>query len=148
PEKLQQAIDKFKDAIVKEPKNYVLHVAYAQLLEKVKKSEEAAVIYEKATVIDPSKQMAFFNLGAMYVNKAVELYTEANKISDDPTKAKALQSQGDELFKKALPYLQKANEIDKCDGDTLRALLQLTINLQLTDEYKKYKDIEKQCKGS
>ncbi len=147
PEKLQQAIDKFKDAIVKEPKNYVLHVAYAQLLEKVKKSDDAAVVYEKATVIDPSKQMAWFNLGAMYVNKAVELYTAANKISDDPAKAKALQSEGDVLFKKALPYLQKANEIDKCDGDTLRALLQLTINLQLTDEYKKYKDMEKQCKG-
>ena len=67
--------------------------------------------------------------------------------SDDPAKAKALQAEGDVLFKKALPYLQKANEIDKCDGDTLRALLQLTINLQLTDEYKKYKDIEKACKG-
>lgn len=147
PEKLQQAIDKFKDAIGKEPKNYVLHVAYAQLLEKVGKNEDAAGVYESATKIDPSKQMAWFNLGAMYVNKAVALYTEANKISDDPAKAKALQAEGDELFKKALPYLQKANEIDKCDGDTLRALLQLTINLQLTDEYKKYKDIEKACKG-
>lgn len=146
PEKLQEAINKFKDAIVKEPNNYILHVAYAQLLEKVGKGEEAAGIYEKATQIDPSKQMAWFNLGAMYVNQAVALYKEANTISDDAGKAKALQNQGDDLFKKALPYLQKSNEIDKCDGETLRALLQLTVNLQMMDEYKKYKDIEKSCK--
>jgi Tfp pilus assembly protein PilF len=147
PDKLQEAIDKFKGAISKEPNNYVLHVAYAQLLEKVGKSEEAAGIYETATKIDPSKQMAWFNLGAMYVNKAVALYAEANKISDDPAKAKALQGQADELFRKALPFLQKANEIDKCDLETLRALLQLTINLQMTEEYSKYKEIEKQCKA-
>jgi hypothetical protein len=147
PEKLQQAIDKFKDATVKEPKNYVLFVAYAQLLEKVERLDDAAGVYEKATQIDPSKQMAWFNLGAMYVNKAVKLYAEANKITDNPTKAKALQGEGDELFKKALPSLQKANELDKCDMETLRALLQITINLQLTDEYSKYKAIEKECKG-
>lgn len=148
PEKLQEAIDKFKNAIVKEPKNYVLHVAYAQLLEKVGKSDEAAGIYEKATAIDPGKQMAWFNLGAMYVNKAVNLYTEANKISDDAAKAKAMQGEADVLFRKALPYLQKSNEIDKCDMETLRALLQLTINLQLTEDYSKYKAMEKECKGS
>lgn len=147
PEKLQQAIDKFKDAIVTEPKNYVLHVAYAQLLEKVGKTDEAATIYEKATTIDPAKQMAWFNLGAMYVNKAVALYTEANAISDNPAKAKSLQDEGNVLFRKALPYLQKANEIDKCDMETLRALLQITINLQLNDEYTKYKAIEKECKA-
>lgn len=147
PEKLQEAIDKFKNAIVKEPKNYVLHVAYAQLLEKVGKADDAGAIYEKATTIDPSKQMAWFNLGAMYVNKAVNLYTEANKIQDDPNKTKAMQSEADGLFRKALPYLQKSNEIDKCDMETLRALLQLTINLQMTDEYSKYKAMEKECKG-
>jgi hypothetical protein len=146
PDKLQQAIDKFKTATAKEPKNYVLHVAYAQLLEKVEKTDDAATVYETATQIDPSKQMAWFNLGAMFVNKAVKLYNEANKISDDPAKAKAMQAQGDELFRKALPHLQKANEIDKCDMETLRALLQITINLQLTDDYSKYKAIEKQCK--
>jgi hypothetical protein len=147
PEKLQQAIDKFKDAIVKEPKNYVLHVAYAQLLEKVEKTDDAAAVYEKATQIDPSKQMAWFNLGAMYVNKAVKLYGDANKISDDAPKAKAMQAEGDALFKKALPYLEKAHEVDKCDMETLRALLQITINLQLTEEYSKYKAAEKACKG-
>ncbi len=147
PEKLQQAIDKFKEAITKEPKNYVLHVAYAQLLEKVLKPDDAAAVYEKATQIDPSKQMAWFNLGAMYVNQAVKLYGDANKISDNPTKAKELQAQGDVLFRKALPSLQKANEIEKCDMETLRALLQITINLQMNDEYSKYKAIEKECKG-
>jgi hypothetical protein len=147
PEKLQQAIDKFKEAIAEEPKNYVLHVAYAQLLEKVQKMDEAAGVYEKATQIDPAKQMAWFNLGALYVNQAVKLYGDANKIQDDPAKAKALQAEGDVLFRKALPHLQKANELDKCDMETLRALLQITINLQLTDEYSKYKAMEKECKG-
>lgn len=150
PDKLEQALGKFDAAIAKEPKNYILHVAYAQLLEKVDE-EKAAEIYEKATAIDPKKEIAFFNLGAMFVNQGVALYKQANEISDDYDKAKALQEKGDALYKKAFPYLQKAQEIKPCDPATLQAIMNICINLSSSDEsmmteYKKYKDIKANCK--
>lgn len=154
PGKLQQAIDKFDQATANEPNNYILHVAYAQLLEQVDmvKAEE---MYKTASRIDDTKHIAFFNLGALYVNKAVEKYKEANKEEKDFDKAKALQDEGDRLYAKAFPYLTKAQEIEGCDRPTLDAIKNICINLSSSDDeaeaakfteaYKKYKDIGAEC---
>lgn len=147
PEKLQKAIDKFDAAVKAEPKNYILHVAYAQLLDKVDRDDEAAAMYLKATEIDPANQMAWFNMGALYVNQAVAFFNQANEETDH-SKATELQNKGKELFKKALPTLEKAHEIDKCDREILRTLLQLTINLEMTDAYSKYKAEQKECEAA
>ncbi|MEM7040266.1 MAG: hypothetical protein AAF570_25080, partial [Bacteroidota bacterium] len=122
PERLQQAVDKFDKAIANEPQNYIKHVAYAQLLERVDQ-EKAGEVYIMATKIDPKKHIAFFNLGAMYVNQGVELYKKANEIEDNYEEAKKLQAEGDELYKKAFPYLESAAEIEPCDRETLQALM-------------------------
>ncbi len=149
PGKLKEAIAKFEDATKEEPNNYILHVAFAQLLEKVDmvKAEE---VYKTATKIDPGKQIAWFNLGALYVNKGVEAYKEANNISDDFEKAKAMQVQGDNYYKTAFPYLEKSLEVSPCDGETLSALISICINLASNDEsynesYKKFKDMKADC---
>lgn len=149
PGKLEEAINKFEVATQNEPDNYILHVAFAQLLEKVDmvKAEE---VYKVATKIDPGKQIAWFNLGALYVNKGVEAYKQANEISDDFEKAKALQEQGDAAYKSAFPYLEKALEVQPCDSETLTALISICINLGASDEsyndsYKKFKDMKADC---
>ena len=145
PEKLEQALEKFNKAVVAEPKNYILHIAYAQLLDKVDRKEEAAAMYGKATEIEPGNQMAWFNMGALYVNQAVALFAEAND-TEDHAKATEIQTRAKEYFKKALPALEKAHEIDPCDREILRSLKQLTINLEMTEAYTKYKAKEKECK--
>lgn len=149
PDKLQQAIDKFEQATKDEPNNYIIHVAYAQLLEKVDKSK-AEEIYVAATKVDPKKHIAFFNLGAMFVNQGVEKYKAANEEEKDFEKAKVLQEEGDALYKKAFPYLVKAQELEPCERETLQALLNICINLSAADEsyneaYTKYKDAQKNC---
>lgn len=150
PDKLQQALGKFEGAIQKDPKNYILYVAYAQLLEKVdiKKAEE---VYKQATKVDATKSLAFFNLGALYVNQGVEKYKEANKEEKNIERAKALQKEGDDYYRLAFPNLQKALEIQPCDQATLSALLNICINLSadeaMTAEYAKYKKIQTECQG-
>lgn len=154
PGKLQQAVDKFDKATQEEPDNYILHVAYAQLLEKVDevKAEE---MYKTAAQIDPSKSIAWFNLGALYVNQGVAKYKEANELEDDFEAATALQNEGDKLYEKALAPLEKSYAIDKCDRNTLNALKNIAINLSAKDaegyeekftaKYKEYSDAEKAC---
>lgn len=153
PDMLQSAVTKFEKAIESEPKNYIKHVAFAQLLEKLEaksgddNSAKIDEIYTKAIAIDPANHMGHFNLGAYYVNKAVINYKAANEISDDMDKAKSLQDEGDALFRKAEPHLKnaQAQKEGACDAETLRALLQIYINLNMMEEYKKYKDIQKEC---
>jgi tetratricopeptide (TPR) repeat protein len=150
PDKLQEALGKFESAIQKDPKNYILYVAYAQLLEKVDlvKAEE---VYKKATTVDPSKQLAWFNLGALYVNRGVEKYKEANKEEKNFQKAKALQAEGDEFYRLAFPNLVKSLEIQPCEPEALQAILNICINLgsdeAMTAEYSKYKKIQSDCQG-
>lgn len=149
PGKLQQALDKFDQATKDEPNNYIIHVAYAQLLEKVDK-DKAAEIYVAATKINPKKHIAFFNLGAMFVNEGVEKYKQANEEEKNMEKARQLQEEGDALYQKAFPYLQQAHEIEPCEKETLQALLNICINLSSVDEsyndhYTKYKAAQKNC---
>lgn len=144
PDMLNEALSKFETAIEKDPKNYIKHVAFAQLLEKVD-FDRAVGMYKKAITVDDKKHMAHFNLGALYVNKAVEKYKAANEISDDMTKADALQEEGNKLFKEAIPHLKNAQKLEPCDQETLKALLQIFINLNMTEEYTTYKDIKKGC---
>ncbi len=145
PGKLQQALDKFEKATAEEPDNYIIHVAYAQLLEKfdLAKAEE---VYKTATKIDPGKQIAWFNLGALYVNKGVEAYKKANE-EDDMEKARALQKEGNDAYTSAFPYLEKSLEIEKCDRQSLDAIISICINLgdDYTASYKKYKDMKAEC---
>jgi hypothetical protein len=150
PDKLQEALGKFEAAIEKDPKNYILYVAYAQLLEKVDlvKAED---VYKRATAIDPTKQLAWFNLGALYVNRGVEKYKAANKEEKNFEKAKALQKEGDEAYRLAFPNLKKSLEIQPCEAEALQAILNICINLAndegMTAEYSKYKKIQADCQG-
>jgi tetratricopeptide (TPR) repeat protein len=150
PDKLQEALGKFEAAIAKDPKNYILYVAHAQLLEKVDvvKAEE---VYKKATTIDPTKQLAWFNLGALYVNRGVEKYKEANKVEKNFDLAKSLQKEGDAFYRLAFPCLVKALEIEPCEGQALQGILNICINLSsdeaMAAEYTKYKKMQSDCQG-
>ncbi|MCP4438782.1 MAG: hypothetical protein GY810_07545 [Aureispira sp.] len=140
PEKLKEALTKFEEAIKKRPNDDIVHIAYAQLLEKVD-VEKSIAIYKKAIVINPESFMAHFNLGAVYNNIAKEYYDKANE-EEDYDKAKVWQKKVDESFKLALAPFQQAHEIDPTDLSTVRALKQITIKLEMMEEYQKYKAIE------
>jgi Tfp pilus assembly protein PilF len=148
PGKLQQALGKFEAAIKNDPKNYILYVAYAQLLEKVD-VPKAATVYEEATKVDPTKPLAFFNLGALYVNQGVQKYKDANKEEKNLAKAKELQQEGDNLYRKALPLLAKSLELQPCDSESLQGILNICINLSadpaMAADYDKYKKIKADC---
>lgn len=149
PDKLDEALVTFEQAIKDEPNNYVIHVAFAQLLEQSNNFLTAIDIYEKAIAIDDQKFLALFNLGALYVNKGVAAYKKANE-EDDYKRAETLQREGDAMFKKALPYLEKAHKIEPCDRECIKAILQICINLGSSDDemmvkYKKYKAKKTEC---
>jgi tetratricopeptide (TPR) repeat protein len=145
PDKLKEALTQFENAVKAEPNNYIKHVAYAQLLEKVN-PEKSIEVYEKAIKIDESKQMAIFNLGALYVNKAAAASRAMNETAD-VAEADRLEKEVVENFKKALPLLEKAHAITPKDLSTIRALKQITIYLGMNEDYNKYKAAEQAVTG-
>ena len=151
PDKLRDALAKFDAATAKEPNNYIVHVAYAQLLEKVD-TVKALSMYEKATKIDGKNYLAFFNLGALYVNLGVAKYKSANAVEKNMELANSLQKQGNDYFRQAFPVLTKALELKPCDPEILKAILDIAIRLSGSDEammaeYTKYKKVKSECGG-
>ena len=102
--------------------NYDRILKDSTVSEEIKKSAfEAGVnAYKKATEIDPKYFDAFFNLGALYYNTAADYLTQAGNL---PMSA---QDQYDKLkadaktnFTSAIPYLEKAHNLQPKDHNTM-----------------------------
>lgn len=143
PEMYTEALQNFEKAIKENPKSYSMHVAYASLLEQSDKAK-AIEMYNKAIVLDDNKSLAHFNLGALYINDAADAGKKSNEESDFE-KAQYYMDEMNKYMEKAYPHMKKCNELEPCDTTTIQSLLQITLSLELLDEYKKYKEMRTDC---
>lgn len=101
---------------------------------------EAANAYKKAIELDPDYFDAYYNLGALYNNESYEINRLKADIKDqklyEEETAKALK-----LLKDAVPYLEKANELQPKDKNTLIILKSIYFNIE--DEAKYNETAEK-----
>jgi tetratricopeptide (TPR) repeat protein len=157
--KIPEAIANIKLAIEKDPLNPVLHynqgVLYDNLLnpEKGKPQPDeklsaeyfinAEKSYGKALELDGNYFDAMYNLGALYFNKGVKQNDLANSITDNK-KYDIESKKADELFRKSLPYMEKAEAMNPDDLNSRRALYNsLSLLYRMTDQpelAKKYSD--------
>ena len=123
-------------AIAKEddPNNISFYFAEGTLYDKLDRFDDAKRSYEYCLELDENYFNAHYNLGVLYYNKAVKLYEEANLINDiqEYEQAKAV---ADEEVAKALPYIERAHEINPDDVESLRTLKTLYYRLQMDDKY-------------
>ena len=123
-------------AIAKEddPENISFYFAEGTLYDKLERFDDAKRSYEYCLELDENYFNAYYNLGVLYYNYAVKLYDEANKINDiqEYNKAKAV---ADEEIVKALPYIEKAHEINPDDLESLKTLKTLYYRLGKDVEY-------------
>lgn len=85
--------------------------------------DQAVEAYLKTVEIDSTHFDAYYNLGAIYYNKGAAKNEEAGNVDpDDFKKYKAMKAKADEIFKQALPYLEKAHKINPKDRSTIQSL--------------------------
>jgi tetratricopeptide (TPR) repeat protein len=145
PDKREEAILKFKKALEVDPNDPNIWLAYGTLIES-NDIEEAYSAYKKSATLDPSNTSAHFNAGANRVNKGTEYARKANE-EFDLQKSRKWQEKVDEQFKLALPHLEKAHELDPENVYIIDALLQVTIQLDMMEDYKAYKEKQQQLRG-
>lgn len=133
----EKLIGSLKEAIEADPTNENLYRVLGQTFENVGDKENAIVYYKKAIEINPDFGDAIFNLGAIYVNDAAELYTEANNLPfEEQKKYDELKKQADDNLYKALPYLERSLELNPTDQVVISALKEAYANLKLNDKLK------------
>jgi len=125
-----------------DPTNVSYIFAEGTILDKMGEFEKAKSMYLNCLEIDPKFYNAAFNLGVLHYNKAVKMYDEMVNISDNQEYEKAKLA-GDEMFKAAIPYMEKAHEIDVNTREPLETLRTLYLRLQMTEKYEEVNNLLK-----
>jgi len=144
-----EILGKLEAAVTADPKNkelcYYAGLAYTRVGDaadaKAKKTKEAAAkgavakeaaddyakaagYYKKALAIDPNYIDANINLGNVLMKPAIDLFNQANNLPSNatPKQYDDLRAQADAQFDLALPYLQKAVDLDPKNNAALTNL--------------------------
>ena len=98
--------------------------------------------YEKAVEINPQYFNANYNLGALYFNMGVEYVDKAGNYSEYQQKEfDEAEKKAKKNFELALPYLEKANELDPHDLATMVSLKNLYSRTGNDEGYKRISEI-------
>ncbi len=127
------------NAISLDPENKELHYVVGTIYEGQERYDDAAKAYQKVLELDPNYTDALLGLGAVYFNKAADYYNKLNALAPGDPKEAEYKAAMNENFKKALPYLEKADEINPDNMSILSSLKQVYYKLEMTDKYKETK---------
>jgi tetratricopeptide (TPR) repeat protein len=117
-----------------DPSNISYTFAEATLYDKMGRFEDAERSYKACLEINPEFFDAAYNLGVLYFNKAVKIYEDASKITDNAAYEKS-KKEGDDVLLLAVPYMQKAHDIDPKDKASLETLKTIFYRLKMDDQY-------------
>lgn len=145
PDFTDEALIRFQEIMMMYPDDYDVHIAYANLLENIDYLL-AIDAYETAISIDDSKELAFFNLGAVYNNLGSELYL-AGLNNDDNAIADSLYGESNKCFRLAYTNMEDAYHRNPKLIQTIRALVQLANSLGLDEQAEYYKQKEAELRG-
>jgi tetratricopeptide (TPR) repeat protein len=129
-----EALKLLAKAKASDPQNVSYTFAEATLYDKMGRFEDAERSYKACMDINPNYFDASYNLGVLYFNKAVKIYEDASKLSDNTAYEKA-KKEGDDVLLQAVPYMQKAHEIDPKDRPSLETLKTIFYRLKMDDKY-------------
>ncbi len=136
----RKLISSLKEAIAKKPGNpananfnFLIGKSYDDMGIK----DTAAMYYENAIKINPKFFEAYYNIGAIFVNKAAKLQKEANNLPLSKTKKyNTLNNEASANLRKAIPWLEKALAINPNDKPTISGLKEAYARLKMKDKLK------------
>ncbi len=131
---MEKAAEYIRPAVEKDPENFSLWNVYGSAFEDTD-IEESIRGYKKAIEINPDFFDPYYNIGTIYFNQGVEANDAAMKIPLNETeKYDTALKERDDFFKEALPYYEKAHEIDASFGDVLIALKEIYYRFQMSEK--------------
>lgn len=135
-DKTEDAMKYLQMAIEQDPSNVTYYFAQGTLYERFGEEDKAIESYSKALELDPSFFNAMYNLGALYYNKGVKQIEVANAVpANENEKYEAELKKSDQWFEKAVPFMEKCDQLQPNDEMTLESLKNLYYRLKEMDKY-------------
>lgn len=137
-----QALDYLDKAIEKNPANETYYFAKGTLHDELGELTLAEPAYLKAIEIKADFYDAIYNLGVLYNNQAVEIFTKARDLPmSEQKKYEKMMEEGKVILKKALPYMEKTHEMQPDDINPVISLKGIYYTLGLYDKSNEMKAI-------
>ena len=136
----ERAKDNLMLAAEQDPTNEILWFSLGSVYDNLGMQDEAVEAYSKSLGIKPDYFDANYNLGALYFNKAVQMVNDANDMwkprmsKEESTKQSDMEAGGKAMFSTALPFLEKALDVDPNDRETLRSLRDIYARVGMDDK--------------
>lgn len=109
-------------------------------------TDEAIKNFEKAIELNPEFAEAYQNIGTAIIDKTKPIVEEMNKSLSDFDKYDRLLAQQKEIYKEALPFYEKAYELNSSNVGVIQTLLGLYENLEMTVKLEELKVVYEQVK--
>ena len=131
----EEAIDCMKKAVAAKPDNAEIYDLIGKIYEiNLSQPDEAENYFKKAQELDPENVEYLSNMGRLYFNRAVNKQSDANMLTDNKAYQEELEK-AKELFRQALPYYEKAHQIDPTVQECILGLRGIYYNLNMGDKY-------------
>jgi tetratricopeptide (TPR) repeat protein len=104
--------------------------------------EEAEKHYAKAIEINPKYANAYLNLAVAKLDGEKKIVDEMNNLGNsaaDNKKYNELKKVREDIYKAAMPYLEKYVELEPSNEDAIKTLMGVYTALDMTDKYKEAK---------
>lgn len=137
----EKAYEYISMAIDKNPGDPQFYVIKGTLLEQMNRRVEASVEYLKALELDANNADAIYSMGAFYYNQAADTIAWANDNipPTDFAAYDAVKAAAEELFKQAVPYLEKSHEANPQDINVLNTLKTIYYRIGEIEKHDKIK---------
>jgi len=130
--KFEEALKYIKVAKEADPTNFSLYFATGIMYLNQEKFDEAIAELTRSVELNPDLFDSQYGLGAAYINKAANMISSANEIMDVKEYSKAIEV-ANAVYAKALPFMERAHELNPDDIYTMRSLQELYYRLRQND---------------
>lgn len=130
------------EALAKTPNDVDLLFNYGAVSSSMGNSKEAKEYFEKVISIDPKNVKAYNNLGALAIEGDDKIVKEMQGLGMTPKESKRydeLKKVRGVMFRNAIPYYEKAMELDPNDESIKSMLLNIYQFLEMDAKYKALK---------
>jgi tetratricopeptide (TPR) repeat protein len=145
-----ERMDKFGELMVEavklDPTNPTLFFNLGVVNAGENKNKEAIEFYKKAIELDPEYADAYMNIAVTILSEEKAIVDEMNNNLSNFKKYEELEGKQKELYRKALPSLEKADEFGR-SIESVRSLLNLYDILEMTDKADALRPIYKEMRS-
>ena len=130
------------EVLAKNPNDADLTFNLGVISGNAKNFVDAEKYYKRAIEIKPDYINAYLNLAIMKLDSDKVIFEEMNKLTNsekDNKRYLVLKKQREDVFMGALPYLEKANELDPKNKEVAATLSSVYSALEMTDKKKALK---------